>query len=238
MNTRRYRRARERSGRAHAPAQAPAHPPLYRSPAVLGVSIVALAAAFALIFLGGAETPATPLASQLPALRATGNSLGAEAAPVTVEVWSDFQCPYCRIFAQGAQRQLIQTSVAQGRAKLVHRSFAFLGPESELAAQAADCAGEQGRFFDYHDKLFAEQKGENKGAYAKDNLKRFAVQLGLAPSFDACLESGRYAADVRSEREAGQQKGVRATPTIFVNGQKFEGALSFEELRRAVDAAR
>lgn len=237
MSTRRDRRARERAAH-HAPAHAPARASLLRSPAVLAVALLAVAAVAGLIVLGQRETPLVPLQSQVPGLRASGNTLGAEAAAVTVEVWSDFQCPFCRTFAQGVERQLIQTAVAQGQAKLVHRAFAFLGPESDLAAQAADCAGEQAKFWDYHDRLFAEQRGENTGAFSKDNLKRFAVATGLSPSFNVCLDSGRYAADVRAERDAGQLKGVNATPTVFVNGKQFLNVQSIEELRKAIDAAR
>ena len=74
--------------------------------------------------------------------------------------------------------------------------------------------------------------------YSKDALKRFAVQLGLTPSFNACLDSGRYAAEVWADRAEGNQKGIRSTPTLLVNGKKFEGNLGIAELRRIIDAAR
>ena len=247
MSTRRDRRSRARSSRgAHATpgthatrGTGAAKRPLYRTPAFLAVTVLAAALGIVLIVAGRADTTPAPLASRAPGLRAIGHTLGAEGAPVTVEVWSDYQCPYCRQFAEGAQRELIRTEVVQGTVRLVHRDFAFLGAESELAAQAADCAGEQDRYFDYHDKLFAEQRGENRGTFSKDALKRFATQLGLAPSFNACLDSGRYAADVKADRAAGSQKGVTATPTIFVNGKKYGGGTpAIAELRRFIDAAR
>lgn len=235
MSTRRERRARERATPHSAKT---AKRSLLRSPAVLGVVVLAVAIVGGLIVAGQRETPLVSLASQVPGLKASGNTLGPDAAAVTVEVWSDFQCPFCRIFAQGLQRQLIQTTVAQGKARLVHRSYAFLGPESELAAQAADCAGEQGRFWDYHDKLFVEQRGENTGVYSKDNLKKFAVAIGLAPSFNACLDSGRYVADVKAERDEGTRKGVKGTPTVYVNGKQFLETNSIDALNKAIDAAR
>ncbi len=240
MSTRRERRSRARASRGtHAtPGTRAAKRPLYRTPAFLGVTVLAVALGIVLILAGRADTTPAPLASSVPGLRASGHTLGAEAAPVTVEVWSDYQCPYCRQFAEGAQRELIRNEVVQGSVRLVHRDFAFLGAESELAAQAADCAGDQDRYFDYHDKLFAEQKGENRGTFGKDALKRFATQLGLAPSFNACLDGGRYAADVKADRAAASQKGVTSTPTLFVNGKKYEGALPIADLRRAINAAR
>lgn len=240
MSTRRERRTRARASRGAqaAPGTRAAKRPLYRTPAFLAVTVLAVALGAALILLGRADTAPAPLASAVPGLRAIGNTLGAEAAAVTVEVWSDYQCPYCRQFAEGAQRELIRNEVVQGSVRLVHRDFAFLGAESELAAQAADCAGDQDRYFDYHDKLFAEQKGENRGTFSKDALKRFATQLGLAPSFNACLDGGSHAADVTADRAAGTQKGVTSTPTLFVNGKKYEGAASIADLRRYINAAR
>lgn len=129
-----------------------------------------------------------------------------------------------------------QTLIAQGKAKLVWHNFAFLGPESLLAAEAASCANEQGKFWPYHDKLFSEQAGENRGVFSKDNLRRFASDLGLnAATFNACLDSGRYATAIKDETAAGQRLGVRATPTFFVNGRKIEGVPSFDQLRQLVE---
>jgi protein-disulfide isomerase len=128
--------------------------------------------------------------------------------------------------------------IPEGQAKLVWHDMAFLGPESVQAAEAAKCATDQGRFWDYHDKLFAEQRAENSGAFSNDNLIRFATELGLdRDAFQTCLTSDKYRAEVLAERQAGMQQGVSSTPTLFVNGQKFEGVPSFDQLRRAVEAA-
>lgn len=141
------------------------------------------------------------------------------------------------MFALGPGRQLEETEVAEGRVKLVWRNMAFLGQESVWAAEAAQCAAEQGQFWPYHDKLFMEQAGENQGAFSKENLKRFAREIGLQPApFDACLDSDRYADSIRAERQAGQQKGVRSTPTLFINDQiKLEGVPTYDRLRQAID---
>lgn len=142
------------------------------------------------------------------------------------------------MFALGPGRQLEETYIADGRVKLVWRDMAFLGQESIWAAEAARCAAEQGQFWAYHDKLFMEQAGENRGTFSKDNLKRFARELGLEPSsFGACLDSDRYAESILAERQAGQQKGVRSTPTLFINDQiKLEGAPTFDRLRQVLDS--
>ena len=128
--------------------------------------------------------------------------------------------------------------MAQGRATLTWRNMAFLGQESVWAAEAAECAGDQGRFWDYHDLLFQRQAGENSGAFSKDNLERFAAGLGLdGQAFNACLDSDRYLARVQAETQAGRDKGVTSTPTLFVNGTKQVGAPSFQQLRALVEAA-
>lgn len=130
-----------------------------------------------------------------------------------------------------------ETLVAEGRARVVYRHLTILGQESVWAAEACECAGEQGRFWAYHDKLFASQSGRNNGTFSQDNLKRFASELGLdGGAFNACVDSGRYSEKVRADTEAGRQKGVRATPTLFVNGNKLDGVPTFEQLRQAVEA--
>jgi protein-disulfide isomerase len=85
--------------------------------------------------------------------------------------------------------------------------------------------------------LFAEQAGRNRGAFSKDHLKRYAAEIALeSQTFDACLDSGRYASVVRAETETGRQKGVTSTPTLMVNGQKLQGVPTFEQLRLYIEA--
>jgi protein-disulfide isomerase len=197
---------------------------------IVGVVAAAVVAVGALIALGQVP-PAAPVSTAA----AAGKVKGDLAAPVTVEVWADFQCPACRLFAFGPERQLEETLVRDGIAKVRWRDLAFLGQESVWAAAAANCAEEQGQFWRYHDELYAEQAGENRGAFSKANLKRFAAELGLDQAqFNACLDGDRHVGQVRAETEAGRQQGVRATPTLFVNGEKLEGVPSFERLERLI----
>jgi protein-disulfide isomerase len=119
----------------------------------------------------------------------------------------------------------------------VWHDLAFLGQESVWAAEAADCAAEQGQFWPYHDKLYAEQAGENRGVFSQNNLKRFAADLGLdQEAFNACVDADRYAGQVQAETEAGRRQGVRSTPTLFVNGEKLEGVPTFEQLSQLIAA--
>lgn len=116
--------------------------------------------------------------------------------------------------------------------------MAFVGNESVWAAEATECANEQGRFWDYYAKLFEKQGGENVGAFSKENLQRFAADLGLdTAQFSQCLAAGTYTSKVQQETAEGRQKGVRGTPTVFVNGQLIEGGSDYRLLRSAVESA-
>lgn len=203
---------------------------------IAAVSVLATAAVVALIWLSLAGSQRR---QQAAVVETAGRSKGSAAAPVVLEEWADFQCPACRQYALGPGRRLEETLVGEGKVRVVWRHMAFLGQESIRAAEASECAAEQGQFWAYHDKLFAEQTGENRGAFSTSNLKRFAAELGLqTDAFNACLDQGRYTQQVRAETEEGRRKGVRATPTLFINDRKvFEGVPSFEQLRQAIEAA-
>jgi protein-disulfide isomerase len=128
--------------------------------------------------------------------------------------------------------------VDKGQVRFVFRHLAFIGQESIWAAEASECANEQGRFWDYYDKLFEEQSGENVGTFALDNLKRFAAELGLDTSqFNQCLDSGKYLSRVQQEGAEAQRLGVRSTPAIFVNGQLIPNGSDYQVLQAAIEAA-
>lgn len=165
-------------------------------------------------------------------------SLGAANAPVVVVEYSDFQCPYCAQFATGTGQKLREEYVASGDVRFVYRHMAFIGDESTRAAEASECANEQGRFWDYHDRLFAEQVGENRGTYAKDNLKRFAFELGLdTEQFDQCLDSGKYRAQVQADFRDAQLRQITSTPSILVNERLVPNGASYQVLQAAIEAA-
>ncbi len=116
-------------------------------------------------------------------------------------------------------------------------NFAFLGPESEDAAAASECADEQGKFWEYHDKLFASQAGENKGAFARDKLKQFAADLQLNTTrFNQCLDSGKYATLVQQDTQTANQWGVQSTPAFLVNSQTLSGAQPFTTFQQLIES--
>ncbi len=115
--------------------------------------------------------------------------------------------------------------------------MAFLGEESQWAAEASECAADQGRFWEYHDLLYARQKGENQGAFRKENLKQFATELGLdAQAFDACLEGGKYTSRVKADTAFARSLGISGTPAFLINGRPLLGAQPFEAFRAVIEA--
>lgn len=123
--------------------------------------------------------------------------------------------------------------------RLGYRHFAFLGPESLWAAEASECAAEQGKFWEYHDLLFARHGGENLGAFSKDNLKKFAVELKLnSTTFNACLDSGKHATTVELETGFLDSLGIQSTPTFLINRQVVPGALPFEQFKEVIESER
>jgi protein-disulfide isomerase len=201
---------------------------------IAGVVIVALVVVAALVLLDqGTDSPQA--GSDDVSLE---KSYGAEDAPVVVVEYADFQCPYCAQFASSVGQRLKEDYADQGQIRFVFHHLAFLGDESTWAAEASECANEQGRFWDYHDKLFAEQAGENQGAFSQDNLKRFATDLGLdTGQFDACLDSGKYGSSVRDATNQAQRRRINSTPTVVVNGQVIQNWNNYGALQAAIEAA-
>ena len=183
----------------------------------------ALLLAGSLVAFGGLGR-ATPSPSPTPTPapnEANGPSIGSAAAPVTVEIWADYQCPYCQAETMVFGGSLERGFVLPGTARVVFRDFAFLGQESTDAAVAARCAGRQdpGAYWRYHDLLFAAQKGENQGTFSRANLVTFAGIAALdATSFTACLDDPSVAKAVAAETAAGRALGVESTPTLRVIG--------------------
>ncbi len=147
-----------------------------------------------------------------------------------IEVFSDFQCPYsARAFPTVQQ---IKANYA-GQIDLVFKHFPLsFHPNAQKASEASECARDQGKFWEYHDKLF-----QNQQAIAVDNLKKYASDLGLDTSkFNSCLDSSQKAGVVSQDMQEGISKGVSGTPTFFINGQKVVGAVPYETIKATIDA--
>jgi len=126
--------------------------------------------------------------------------------------------------------------VKSGKVRFAYVHFAFLGPESQWAAEASECAADQGAFWEYHDFLYENQNGENRGAFNQDNLKQFAGELGLdTQKFNQCLDSGKYTDIVQQETQMAKQLGVQSTPSFVINGTPIIGAQPFESFQQVIE---
>jgi protein-disulfide isomerase len=204
--------------------------------ATAGVATLGVAGLIGLgsILRNGDDAVTAPVTS----VSAAGRSKGFAGAPVTILEYADLQCPVCARFSQTVERQIDEAYVARGLVRLEFRHFAFLGSESRRAAEAAECAAEQGRFFPYRDALYANQRGENRGAFSDDRLKQIAADLGLdRAAFDAAFDDGRHAPTVARQTADGRALGVKATPTFSINGTTLEGLAPFETFRTLIERA-
>ena len=175
--------------------------------------------------------------------------LGPKDAVVTVVEFSDFQCPYCAAamdlepslvarFKQSnpsweAAVPKLKELAREGKIKFVYRDFPLSGhANAQKAAEATECANEQGKFWEMHDKLFANYNGLSIAS-----IKQFAKDLGLnSAEFDQCLDSGQMAAEVKKDLADGQAAGVSGTPAFFINGQLVSGAQPFSAFEPIINA--
>lgn len=184
----------------------------------------------------------TPASRPLP----NGTAMGEEGATVLVEVWEDFQCPACRNYSIDIEPLIAENYVATGHVRYVFRQFPFLDErvpssnESQQSANASMCAAEQERFWDYHDMLFANWNGENRGAFSDKRLVAFAEALGLdMDRFNSCFQQNKYRDEIAKDKADGQELGVTGTPSVFVDGQQLSPGFvpSYQDIALAIDDA-
>lgn len=178
-------------------------------------------------------------AGELPREMTQSNAMGNPNAPVHIIEYGDFQCPYCLKFWSQTEPQLIEEYVNTDKVYFEYRSVgAFIGLESGWAAEGAYCAGDQGKFWEYHDTLFANWTGENTGDFTKDKLVTYAKALNLdMEMFESCISEEKHKGTVEQDAADAEANGVRATPTFFINGVKFEGSQSFSILKDLIEQA-
>jgi protein-disulfide isomerase len=157
-------------------------------------------------------------------------SIGSEAAPVTIVEFSDYQCPYCQAWYQQTYDQLMANY--PGKILFVYRDLPLPGhPESLPSAEAANCAGEQGAYWKFHDALFSGQYELGRSAY-----EQYAAALGLdTAAFTACLDDHRYQAEVKADAADAEKLGLNGTPSFVINGRILIGAQPFENFKAIID---
>ncbi|MGI0073423.1 MAG: DsbA family protein [Nitrosotalea sp.] len=145
---------------------------------------------------------------------------GSSSAPVTIVEFGDYQCPKCDAWFKNEEPTIKTNYIDTNKAKLYFVDFPFLGPDSTVAAQAVYCAGDQGKYWEYHDYLYTNQQGVQSGWASASNLKTYAGTLGLdTTQFNSCLDSGKYADRVSHNKQVGTSEGVQGTPAFFIMGQ-------------------
>lgn len=167
---------------------------------------------------------------------------GSPSAPVTIIEFGDYQCPSCDAWFKNEEPIIKTNYIDTNKAKLYFVDFPFYGQDSFSAAQATYCAGEQGKYWEYHGILYSNQGAINGGWANPTALKQFASNLGLdTAKFDACLDSGKYADGVSHNKDVGTSVGVQGTPTFFIigpngTGQKIEGGQPASVFSNVIDS--
>lgn len=186
--------------------------------------------------------PSAPSAPTAPTkvdvkVEATDPVKGNPNAKLTIVEFADYQCPFCERFYTDSLPQILKEYVDTGKARFVFKNLAFLGKESIDSANAALCAKEQNKFWEYHDKLFTSQAGENQGGFGPDKLKAFAAGLGLnTTQFNSCLDSQKYNKVVDADRQEAARVGFNSTPSVAVGSTPIIGAVPYAQFKAAIDA--
>lgn len=210
---------------------------LIRFGVIAGVVVVVLAVAVAIF----ASRPSADDSAAVPAGVTApdgGVVVGDESAPVTIDLWIDFQCPFCRDFEQ-ASGPTLDELVADASARLVYHPLSFLGEESERAANAFGCSVDEGRPSEYVRVLFENQPAEGTGGFTNEDLVALGESAGVTGGdFETCVNDGTYDGWVSNVAARQQDAGVTSTPTVVVDGQTLDAEqLTPEGVRAAVEQA-
>jgi len=172
-----------------------------------------------------------------------GNSspvLGNPNAPLILVEFGDYQCHFCNVYFQDTEHKIIKNYVNTGKVKILFKDFTIIGPDSLSAAHIAHCAGEQGKFWEYHDILYNNWNGENNGWASKQNLLKFAneIDLDIEKLMD-CDRNNKYKSIIDSSNNDARMLGITGTPAFFVLSntdiQKLTGAQKYEVFEKVFE---
>lgn len=162
-------------------------------------------------------------------------------APVTIIEYGDYQCPFCARFFSQTEPLIRANYIKSGKVKMVYRDFAFLGPESIAAAEAAECAKDQGKFWAYHDALYQAEEAdaqEHNGNLNRALFVSLAKNVGMdATKFGECFDSKKYTKEVQDEINLATSAGINSTPSFLINGELVKGAIPYAQFKTMIDAA-
>lgn len=195
------------------------------------LTIILIIAAFAIVAVGMVVlTTIKPIGKIVTpdhaiAKQTDGLTMGSPDAKVKVTEFADFQCPACASYWDQLEPYIIENYIDTGKVQLIYSPFSFLGQgqkwdESVKSAEAAYCANDQQKFWQYRDFIFANHNGENQGAYSRERLLAFAKQLKLdETAFKECLDSDKYAQQVADDNAYADSQGASFTPSFLINGK-------------------
>lgn len=163
------------------------------------------------------------------------SSKGSKDAKVSIIEFSDFQCPFCAKFYEETLPQIEKDYIKTGKARFIYRNFPLgFHQYSQKAAEATECAKEQGKFWGYHNILYEKQSEWSVAGI--DKLKDYSKSLGLdSKKFDECLDSGKYYSKIQKDLSDGLAAEVDSTPTFFINGTKIVGAQPYSVFKQAIE---
>lgn len=185
------------------------------------------------------ETKSTELTPQMM-IQNGSPILGDPNAKVTIVEFGDYQCTYCHLFHENTKDALLQQYVNTGKANFVFRDFPLNGPDSVLAAEAAYCAGDQDKYWQYHDELYKNWAGEKTGWVNQKSLDKFATTVGLdLNTFDKCMSDNKYEQKVLDNQKFGENIGIDGTPSFVIfSGKditKIVGAQPITQFQQVID---
>ncbi len=211
---------------------------------VLGILVVVIVA---VVQLGGhASGTLTNPAIAYPAALLHDNTVGSESAPVTLDVYDDFQCPVCAQHSLNVEPSVVSKYVAPGKLRIVHHDLALLGGkptdpnnESRIAASGAVCAVAQGKYWDYAHWVYDNQTVENGGEFTRERLTSIATAAGLdATAFTGCLDQSTTTSEVDVTTQNAITMGISSTPTFYLDGEFVgSGLKSVSDFTTLIDAA-
>lgn len=212
----------------------------------IGGSVGAIAVVIIILYAAGVFSSNSPgnidnnlSSSQFQQLIARSHMEGSASAPVTMIEFGDFQCPYCEQFWAGPLQTVLSNYLAAGTVRFGFHHMAFIGDESKRAAEASECAADQGKFFEYYNTLYQNQHKENTGYLTTDQLLAFGQDIGLDMGpFTQCVQNRTYKDKVVQDTAYATSLGVHSTPTVLVNGKVVSNPLSTATLLNAIDAAK
>jgi len=169
--------------------------------------------------------------------------LGKADAPITLVEFGDYQCHFCNVFYHNTEHEILENYVMTGKVNVIFKDYTIIGQDSINAAHAAHCAGEQGKFWQYHNTLYDNWGGENNGWASQENLVKFAQQVELDMNeFTQCNIQGKYAQIISTSNTDAQTLGLTGTPAFYIvsmNGgqvQQIQGAQPYEVFEKIFDS--